>query len=372
MNTASRTIPFFNYPALYRQQEKEILSLLHDVMSRGAFIMQKDLLEFETTLAKYLGVKHAFGVADGTNAILMGLLAAGLQPGDEVIVPTHTFIATAAAVHWAGGVPVLADCGPDKMIDPTSAEACITPKTRFLMPVQLNGRTADMDALTDIAKRHGLKIVEDSAQALGSKYKGRSAGTFGEAGTLSFYPAKLLGCFGDGGAVMTNDDKVAAQIHLLRDHGRDPEGIVRRWGLNSRLDNMQAAVLNLKFKTFDQDVARRRAIASLYQERLGKLDQVLLPPAPDSDPNHFDVFQNYEIEADDRNALRAHLDSRGVKTILQWGGHGIHQFKDLGFKTVPPYAERMFQRELLLPMNTTLSDEDVHYISDTILEFYKA
>src|SRR5690606_199166 len=211
---------------------------------------------------------------------------------------------------------------------------------------------------------------EDAAQALGSKFKGRSAGTFGSAGTISFYPAKLLGCFGDGGAVVTNDDKVADQLYMLRDHGRDPEGIVRRWGFNSRLDNFQAAVLNFKLKTFDQDVARRREIASLYQSRLGSLSTMLLPPAPGADERHYDVYQNYEVEAERRDELRQHLEKNGVRTIIQWGGKAVHQFEHLGFKTELPYTDKMFTRCFLLPMNVTLTDDDVNYICDRIHEFY--
>lgn len=370
--SATRSIPFFNYPALFQRQEEELMSLMRDVMRRGAFILQKDLREFEANLAKFMGVKHAFGVADGSNAITIGLIASGIQPGDEVIVPSHTFIASPAAIHWAGAVPVLADCRADKMIDPASVETLITSKTRAIMPVQLNGRTCEMDRLQAIADKHGLLIIEDAAQALGSRFKGQCAGTFGSAGTISFYPAKLLGCFGDGGAVVTNDDKVAAQIHMLRDHGRDPEGMTRRWGLNSRLDNLQAAVLNFKLQTFEQDIARRRELAAMYQERLGGLSQMVLPPAPVDGGDHFDVYQNYEVEAENRDGLRAHLEKDGVRTIIQWGGTPVHSFKELGFTSKPEYTDRMFQRCFLLPMNTTLEDSDIDYICDSIHAFYAA
>jgi dTDP-4-amino-4,6-dideoxygalactose transaminase len=366
----SRSIPFFNYPAQFIRQEKEFLEVMRDVMRRGAFIMQKDLTEFEENLAKYMGVKHAFGVADGSNALTIALLAAGVKRGDEVIVPSHTFIASPAAIHFVGAIPVLVDCGPDKMIDPRNVAEAVTKRTRAIMPVQLNGRTADMDALQEIARRHHLLIVEDAAQGLGSKFRGQSAGTFGAAGTISFYPAKLLGCFGDGGAVVTNDDSVAEQVFMLRDHGRDADGVTRRWGLNSRLDNVQAAILNFKLKTFHREIARRRELASIYDDRLGSLPQMLLPPGPESDPNHFDVYQNYEVEADDRETLRAHLETHGVRTIIQWGGKAVHQLEELGFTVKPPYTEKMFRRCFLLPMNTTLTNEDVYYICDRIRDFY--
>lgn len=367
----TRTVPFFNYPALFMRHETEIMATVRDVGSRGAFIMQKDLAAFEANLASFLGVKHAFGVADGSNAITIALIASGIEPGDEVILPSHTFIATPAAVHAAGAVPVLVDCGADHMMDVASARAAITPRTRGIIPVQLNGRTCQMDEIAELAAKHRLAVVEDAAQALGAKFKDQSAGTFGSAGTFSFYPAKLLGCLGDGGGVVTNDDAVAEQIFMLRDHGRDRDGNIRRWGFNSRLDNLQAAILDMKLTHFESEIARRREIAGLYTQRLIDLEQLLLPPAPDQPGDvRFDVFQNYEIEALDRDGLREHLSSVGIGTTVQWGGMPVHGFKELGFTEAPPYTEAMFQRCLLLPMNTTLSDDDIHYVADAIRSFY--
>jgi dTDP-4-amino-4,6-dideoxygalactose transaminase len=366
-----RTIPFFNYPALFAREEKELMPIIHDVLRRGAYIMQKDLVQFEENLARYLGVRHVIGVADGTVALMMGLRAAGIGQGDEVIVPSHTFVASAAAIHHVGATPILADCGPDHLIDAADVARKISPRTKGVMPVQLNGRTANMDGIEALAREHGLKIVEDSAQALGSKFKGRFAGTFGVAGSCSFYPSKTLGCFGDGGAVFTNDDGAAEFMRLLRDHGRAASGDVTHWGYNSRLDNVQAAVLDFKLSRYDQEIARRREIAAIYQENLKGLSGLVLPPAPDSDPDHFDIYQNYEIESNQRDALRAHLDANGVKTILQWGGKMIHQFHDLKLNDDVPAAEALTSRFLLLPMNTSLSDADVAYVCEQILRFYR-
>ncbi|NBW66957.1 aminotransferase class V-fold PLP-dependent enzyme, partial [bacterium] len=202
-------IPFFPYSDLFMADEAALTEVMMGVCRRGAFILQKDCLDFEANLAKFMGVKHAFGVANGTDAIIIGLKAAGIGAGDEVILPSHTYIASAASVHMVGATPVLAECGPDHMLDAADVEKRITPRTKAIMPVQVNGRTCDMDALQAVADKHKLLIVEDAAQGLGSKFKGRSAGTFGEFGTISFYPAKLLGCFGDGGAIVTNDDAMA-------------------------------------------------------------------------------------------------------------------------------------------------------------------
>lgn len=365
-----KTIPFFNYPALFAREEAELMPIIQDVLRRGAYIMQKDLLQFEDNLGRYLGVKHVIGVADGTVALMMGLRAAGIGTGDEVIVPSHTFVASAAAIHHVGATPVLADCGPDHLIHAADVARKVGARTKGIMPVQLNGRTANMDSIEALARQHGLKIVEDSAQALGSKFKGRFAGTFGVAGTCSFYPSKTLGCFGDGGAVFTNDDTAAEFMRLLRDHGRAASGDVTHWGYNSRLDNLQAAVLNFKLSRYDQAISRRREIAAMYDEKLRGIAGLVLPPAPDSDPEHFDIYQNYEVESDQRDALRAYLDNSGVKTIIQWGGKTIHQFADLQLNNDVPATEALTRRFFLLPMNTSLADEDVAYVCEQVLRFH--
>lgn len=366
-----RKIPFFNYPELYAEHRDEYLSKIDDVLSRGAYIMQRDLTDFETNLAAYLGCKHAIGVADGTAALIFSLRAAGIGPGDEVIVSSHTFVATASAVHQVGATPVVCDCLPDSMMDPDSAARMITDRTAALMPTQLNGRTCDMDALTALAEAHGLKIVEDSCQAMGAKYRDRPAGLWGVAGSYSFYPAKTLGSFGDGGAVVTDDDDVAAHIRQMRDHGRNAEGKVTVWGHNGRLDNLQAAILDLKLARYDAAIERRRAIARIYDARLSGIAGLLLPPGPDDDNARFDIFQNYEVQSENREALRADLGEAGIGTIVQWGGHMLHQFDDLGLRADADYAEAMSQRYMMLPLHHLLSDDDVHYICDCIETFHK-
>lgn len=366
-----RQIPFFNYSALFASQEQEVMAVLRDVLSRGAYILQQDLKEFEKNLAKYLGVKHALGMADGTNAIILALRAAGLGPGDEVIVPSHTFIASVYPIKALGATPVLVECADDHLIDPGAVEAAITRRTKAILPVHLNGRTCDMAAIQAIAERHGLVIVEDAAQGLGSKFRGRFAGTFGVAGTFSFYPAKSLGCFGDGGALVTNDDRVAEKVESWRDHGRNKDGVVADWGTNCRLDNVQAAVLDLKLKSFDAAVARRRAIAREYDRRLRHIKELFLPPAPDSEPDRFDTYQNYELQSLRRDELRSYLEQHGVRTLLQWGGRAVHQFDALGFDVELPKTTLMTSRFVMLPMNTSLADEDVSYICDVIEQFHR-
>src|SRR5262245_17144242 len=207
--TQRMNIPFFRYPHLFNQQRDELLKAVTAVMDRGAFILQSDLTEFEAALKVYLGIHDAIGVANGTDGLIIALRAAGVKVGDEVIVPSHTYVASAASIYFAGATPVLVECGADHMVDPAAIEAAVTSRTTAIMPVQLNGRTCDMDAIQRIAGKNHLLIVEDAAQGLGSKFKGRYAGTFGIAAEFSFYPAKVLGCFGDGGAVTTGDPKVA-------------------------------------------------------------------------------------------------------------------------------------------------------------------
>lgn len=365
-----KTIPFFPYADLFKRDEAALTEVMMGVCRRGAYIQQQECRDFDANLAKFMGVKHAFGVANGTDAIIIGLKAVGVGPGDEVIVPSHTYIATAASVHLVGATPVLAECGYDHMLDAADVAKRITSKTKAIMPVQINGRTCDMDALREVADKHGIMIVEDAAQGLGSKFNEQCAGTFGKFGTISFYPAKLLGCFGDGGAIVTNDDEVANTIALLKDHGRNADGRVVAWGYNSRLDNMQAAVLDYKLKTYPQEIDRRRSVASRYQAGLGDLTEVTLPPAPGADPRHFDVYQNYELEADRRDELRAHLDKHGVKTIIQWAGTPVHQFKELGFTVDLPKTDAFFKRCMMLPMNSAVTDEEVDYIVRTIRDFY--
>ncbi len=366
-----QSIPFYDYRAQFLAEEPELAAIFRDCGRRGAFVLQQDLVRFEQRLAALVGARYALGVANATDGLHLALRAAGIGPGDEVIFCAHTMVATAAAIHFAGAVPVPVECGPDHLIDPVAAACAVTRRTRAILPTQLNGRTCDMEALGQLARRHDLRIVEDAAQALGSQFRGQGAGTFGAAGAISFYPAKILGCLGDGGAVVTNDAQLYERLAQLRDHGRGADGQVAGWGLNSRLDNLQAAILNWRIGRHEEAVARRRYLARIYRERLQELEELVLPPGPDGDPDHFDVFQNYEIEARDRGGLREHLQRRGIGTLLPWGVKAVHQWERLGFSQRLPYTEALFERLLLLPMNTSLSSGEVHAICDAIVEFYR-
>jgi dTDP-4-amino-4,6-dideoxygalactose transaminase len=366
----ARSVPFFNFPLLYRQHREKFLEIFDDVCSRGGFILQRDVDEFEAKLAKVVGVRFAVGVSDCTNAMLLGLRAMGIGPGAEVILPSHTFIATAQAIHYAGALPVPVDIGADGLVNPAAVEAAITPRTRAIMVVQLNGRICDMDALSAIAARHNLPIVEDSAQALGATYKGRGAGSFGSFGAFSFYPSKLLGGFGDGGALTTDDEALATEVRRMRNHGANQQKVIEAWGTNSRLDNVQAAILNFKIGLLPSEIERRRAIASQYHRAFAGIAGLRLPAAPGSEADRFDCFQNYEIETDRRDALKQWLADRGVGTLIQWGGVPVHHMRFLGFTQSLPATDAFFRRCIMLPMHHMLDDDDVAYIIAQVQAFY--
>ena len=363
-------VPFFDYPSVFKEYENELACIFNDVCSKGAYILQEELSSFEKNLAHYSKCKYALGVANGTDALIIALRAAGVKPGDEVVFCTHTYVATAAAIHFVGAIPIPVECGSDHMIDVTKIEQVITSKTTAIMPTQLNGRCCDMDPIMDLCKKYDLFLIEDAAQALGATYKGQYAGTFGAAGTISFYPAKTLGCFGDGGAILTNDDDMYQKMFELRDHGRNQDGDVVSWGLNSRLDNLQAAILDFKLNHYDEFVRKRRNIASLYHGNLSGIKELILPPQPD-EGDRFDVFQNYEIEAERRDELKDYLKQNNVGTIIQWAGKCVHQFENLNISGNFPFSEKMISQSLLLPMFPTLTDEQVFKVIELVKEFYQ-
>lgn len=363
-------IPFFEYPRLWTDDREKFIAIFDEVAGSGGFIMQQALANFEKELAEYAGANFSVGVGNATDGMEIFLEALNLKPGDEIIISSHTMLATASAIKVAGGTPVPVDIGPDNLISVDSIEAAINSRTVGIMPTQLNGRVCDMTSILDLARKNDLFVVEDAAQALGARYKGQHAGTFGLASDISFFPAKVMGCFGDAGAVLVNDEDLYHQIYQLHDHGRDVDGDVKRWGRNSRLDNIQAAILSYKLQSYDQVIERRRAVASLYHSRLGELPELILPPAPTDDGDNFDVFQNYELQADRRDELKVYLAENGIGTLIQWGGLAIHQFDNLGFTQHCPNTDRFFERCIMLPMNIFISDDDVNYICDVVTSFY--
>ena len=373
--TSGAPTPFFDWKALYAERSETFGRILHETALGGGFILQAAVDAFEASLARRLGVRHAIGVSDGTHAMLLGLIADGLEPGGEVIVPSHSFIAAAQAIHHAGGVAVPVDLSEgDWLMDPAAVCAAITPRTRAILAVHVNGRVCAMDQIVAIAAEHGLPVYEDAAQALGARLDGRAAGAFGVWGAFSFYPSKTLGCFGDAGALITNDDALAQAVRALRNHGAGPDKVIPRdcavWGLNARMDNLHAAILDYKLTYYDEAIERRRAVARRYDQAFAPIAALDRPPGPDADPRRFDVFQNYEVCCDDRDGLRAHLAAQGVGTIVQWGGIGLHQFHGLGFSQAAPRTDRFFARSLLLPMNHLLSEAQVAHVIGAVRGFF--
>ena len=367
-----KTVPFFDYSRLWTDDRENLIKIIDQTSASGGFILQKSLKDFEVQLAQYCQVNYSVGVGNATDGMEIFLEAIGLSAGDEVIISSHTMLATASAIKLVGGVPVPVDIGEDNLIDPSAVESAINSRTVAIMPTQLNGRVCDMESITALAKKYDLFLVEDAAQALGAKFDGKFAGTFGLAADISFFPAKVLGCFGDAGAVLVNDRSLYESIYQLHDHGRDVnDGQVKRWGRNSRLDNVQAAILLYKLKNYNSVIERRRKIAEIYHERLTFLDELKLPNPPSLSSRHFDVFQNYELAAQNRNGLREYLQKSGIGTLIQWGGTAIHQFKNLGFTQHCPKADKFFEECVMFPMNIFISDDDIHYIADRVVEFYR-
>ena len=364
-------INFFEYKKLYLEYREDYLRIFNDVCKRGAFILQNDLSNFEKSLTKFLNIKYAIGTNDGTNALILGLMANEISYGDEVILPSHTYIATAAAIKLVGAKPIFADINnKDNLISIESIKKKINKKTRAIMPVHVNGRICEMDKINTIAKKYNLKIIEDGAQSIGASYKNHSTGFYGNCATISFYPAKVLGCFGDGGAIVTNDKSLYSKLFKLRDHGRDEKGDIKLWGTNARLDNLQAAILEFKLKKLKKDINKRRHIASIYYNELSGLEKIILVPGPNSKGVNFDVFQNFEIQFEDRNNLKKNLEKNGIKTLIQWNGKAVHQIAALKLKAKLPNTENFFKNCLMLPIHTFLKEKEVLYICKKIKEFY--
>ncbi len=365
-------IPFFDYKKLYLNDKSKLDKIFTKVSSRGAFILQKEVSDLENKIKKFTHSKYAIAVANGTDAMQIYLKAYGIKKNDEIIISSHTMIATASAVNFCGAKPIPVDINwDDGLINPLEIEKKINKKTKAILITHLNGRTCDMDKILKIKKKYKLLLFEDAAQGLGSKYKNKFAGTFGDASSISFYPAKILGCLGDGGIILTNSKNYYKKMKLLRDHGRDTKGKIIYWGYNSRLDNIQAGFLNYFFTKFTKTVKRRREIAKLYNNELSDLNDLRLPPIDNKKRINFDTFQNYEILAKNRDKLRKYLSNKGIGTIIQWNGVATNKLKKLGIYSNLKNSDMMFKQLLMLPMNNFLTNKEIIYITTVIKNFYK-
>lgn len=365
-------VPFVDYPKQYHSIEKEIDAAIKEVLLNGDFILREQLRRFENNIASFLGVDYAVGLNSGTDALHLSLLAAGVGHGDEVITVAHTFLATVGAIVNCGATPVLVDVRQDFNMDVDKVEEAITPQTKAIIPVHLNGRLCDMKKLMKIADKHNLIVIEDAAQALGATFDGKKAGSFGLTGCFSFYPAKALGTAGDGGLAATNDKEIAEKIRALRDNGRVMgKDEVVGYGFNSRLDNLHAAILNVKLNYLPRWINRRREVAGLYQQGLSGISQLQLPPPPQAEDRYLDTFQNYVIRTKKRDELVNHLKANGIETLISWPIPMNHQkaLRLSHFKL--PETEAISKEVLSLPMYPELSNEQIEYVIQTVRNFYR-
>ncbi len=362
-----KQVPFLDLQRIHREIRAPLEAAFHRVLDSGWFIMGPEVEAFEVEFAKYCGVKHCVGVGNGLDALHLLLRAYGIGRGDEVLVPSNTFIATWLAVSQCGATPVPVEpCAETHNIDPDALAAAITPRTRAIMPVHLYGQPADMDPINAFARRHGLIVIEDAAQAQGAEYKGRRAGSLGNAAATSFYPGKNLGALGDGGAVLTDDASIADKVRLLRNYGSRIKYEHQDIGYNTRLDEMQAAFLRVKLALLDDWNARRRALAGTYTALLQNTG-LGLPWVPAwADP----VWHLYVVRSSNRDALRAHLDRCGVSTVIHYPipPHRQVCYAEYASHNLP-IAETLANEVLSLPMSPFLTEKEASHVMETVRSF---
>jgi len=367
-------IPLVDLKVQYSSIKEEIDEAVSRVIERGQFILGSEVEALEKEIASFLGVKHAVGVASGTEALLLALLACGVGPGDEVITTPFTFIATAEAITQCGATPVFVDINPKTYnIDSAKIDPIITKRTKAILPVHLYGQPADMAPILELARRHSLKVTEDCAQAFGAKYKGKKTGSLGDAGCLSFFPSKVLGAYGDGGMVITNNPEIAEKVIMLRNHGAKQKYYHLIPGFNSRLDELQAAILRVKLRHLERWSKLRCDKASLYTKLLNKLDGIELPYIA---PYSYHVFNYYTIRLKDsrlnRNALQKHLEAKGIQTMVYYplSLHLQEVYKPLGYKLGNfPQSEQAQEQVLSLPIYPELTEGQVEGITKIIKDF---
>jgi dTDP-4-amino-4,6-dideoxygalactose transaminase len=364
-------IPFVDLKQQYGPYKEDILQGISKVLDGMQLFLGENVRGLEKEFSEFCGVKHGIGVSDGTAAIHIILRAMGIQPGDEVITVSHTFIATVEAIVLAGGTPVFVDIDPDTMLmDPAQLEAKITKRTKVILPVHLYGQTVDMDPILDIARRHGLKVVEDAAQAHGAEYKGRRAGSLGDAAAFSFYYSKNLGAYGEGGFIASNDDELARRVRMIRDHGSEVRYHHDLIGLNARLDEIQALVLRTKLPHLNEWNTLRRQHAEQYNNLLKNTKT--LTPIEHADNHH--IYHLYVVRTPKRDDLQAFLKERGVFTGIHYPipCHLQHALAYLGYKPGDfPVTESVVNQIISLPMFAELTEDQISFITDQVIEFYK-
>lgn len=377
-------VPFFSQAITFEELWPTIAAHTEDVLERGKYSHGRKVLELERALAEYVGAGHAIAVNSGTDALILLLRAVGVRRGDEVVVPTFTFAATATAVALIGAKPVFTDIDPvSYAMNPESFARVVTPRTRAVMPAHLFCQLADMDAILEVAERHGVTVLEDSAEAIGMRWNGKHAGLLGKGGVLSFFPSKTLGAIGDAGMILTDDDEIAEQARILRHHGRMGKTIDHIAGIsnlsgvsgtNSKMDDLQAAVLLAKLGRLDRDIERRAELAAAYTEGLAGIPGVLRLPEVVRRPVTADpVFYVYEIEVEHREALVGHLTAHGIGTETYYPTplHLQPCFADLEHGPGDfPAAEAACERAVALPFYPDLSEQQLDRVVHTIRDFF--
>jgi dTDP-4-amino-4,6-dideoxygalactose transaminase len=363
-------VPFVRLDRDDPQLLEELLAEVRQVAEQSAFILGAHVEAFESDFARYCEADHAVGVGSGTEALALTLRALGVSAGDEVIVPANTFIATAEAVSLAGATPRLVDPDPETgLITAELIEPALTPRVKCIAPVHLYGATVDLDPILELARSRGIKVLEDACQAHGARYRGRRVGALGDAGCFSFYPAKNLGAWGDGGAVVTNDVEIADRVRLLRSHGERPRYHHREVGTTSRLDGLQAAVLRAKLRRLDAwNEQRRRAAAAL--RRALEDTPLELPLEPVADGDH--VYHLFVVRCEDRDALRDHLATHGIASAVHYPVpiHLTEAYADLRARGDLPIAEETAPRLCSLPLFPGMTEDDVQLVADAVRDFF--
>lgn len=370
MNCKTIDMQFCDLNRQYVAYKGEIDQAIQHVIQSSAFINGKEIELLENELSEYCNVKHSIAVSSGTDALLLALMAYDIRPGDEVICPAFSFFATASMVSLLKARPVFVDVSPiDFNIDVSKIEKAITPKTKGIIAVSLFGQCADYDALNELASKHNLWIIEDGAQSFGATYKGKKSCSLTEVATTSFFPAKPLGCYGDGGAIFTNNDHLAALIRQLRGHGQAARYYHERIGINGRIDTMQAAILRVKLKHFDEELKIRQHASELYSQKLHGL--VLLPVVNE---NCTSTWAQFTIATDDRDLVRKKLTETGIPTAVHYP---LPLPKQLAFSDLPDYNLKFEVSELLsdtvlsLPMHGLITDEEVETVTKAVIESLK-
>lgn len=361
----------------YNKIKSEVDASIQDILSKASFIGGPYVTKFQENLQSYLNVKHVIPCANGTDALQVAMMALDLQPGDEVITTTFTFIATAEVIALLRLTPVLVDIEKDTYnIDPEAIERAITPKTKAIVPVHIFGQCANMEAILDIAQRHNLYVIEDNAQAIGADYffkdgSVKKSGTIGTIGCTSFFPSKNLGCYGDGGALFTNDDKLAEQIRIVVNHGMKTRYYHDYVGVNSRLDAIQAAVLDIKLKHLDEYIQARQYAAAYYDKAFSVTDKIITPKKSDFTTH---VYHQYVMVLNgvDRVKLMEHLQSKGISCAIYYPVpiHEQKAYQDPRYKKGDfPISEYLCENVIALPMHTEFTDEQLEYVTSAVLEF---